>query len=145
MKYNFNQFIDDLAKASGQYALCEAVKKGYKIYCESDYDSSVDTPTDKPTGKISPEAQQMYEEFMNMQEFTFDELLDMKEIPIGVTHEWKYFFTKLKSLCEHYTKLNDIQYSPEKFATLIEVYLNEAKEGVLLMGMSSPNWAAVNP
>lgn len=34
MKYNFNQFIDDLAKASGQYALCEAVKKGYKVCCE---------------------------------------------------------------------------------------------------------------
>lgn len=37
MKYNFNQFIDDLAKASGQYALCEAIKQGYKVCCESDY------------------------------------------------------------------------------------------------------------
>lgn len=35
MKDNFNQFIDDLAKASGQYALCEAVKKGYKACCEA--------------------------------------------------------------------------------------------------------------
>lgn len=37
MKYNFNQFIDDLAKASGQYALCEAIKQGYKVCCEADY------------------------------------------------------------------------------------------------------------
>lgn len=35
MKDNFTQFIDDLAKASGQYALCEAVKKGYKVCCEA--------------------------------------------------------------------------------------------------------------
>lgn len=35
MKDNFNQFIDDLAKVSGQYALCEAVKNGYKACCEA--------------------------------------------------------------------------------------------------------------
>lgn len=35
MKDNFIQFIDDLAKVSSQFALCEAVKQGYKICCES--------------------------------------------------------------------------------------------------------------
>lgn len=35
MKCNFIQFIDNLAKASGQYALCEAVKKGYKVCYET--------------------------------------------------------------------------------------------------------------
>lgn len=35
MKDNFNRFIDKMAKASGQYALCEAIKQGYKVLCES--------------------------------------------------------------------------------------------------------------
>ena len=35
MKDIFTQFIDELAKESGQYALCEAVKQGYKVRCEA--------------------------------------------------------------------------------------------------------------
>lgn len=45
MKYNFNQFIDDLAKASGQHALCEAVKKGYKVCCEAEAEEFEYIPT----------------------------------------------------------------------------------------------------
>lgn len=36
MTDKFVHFIDNLAKESGQYALCEAIKKGYQICCESE-------------------------------------------------------------------------------------------------------------
>lgn len=35
MTDNFIHFIDEMAKTSGQYALCEAIKKGYKVCCEA--------------------------------------------------------------------------------------------------------------
>lgn len=35
MTDKFIHFIDNLAKESGQYALCEAIKKGYKVCCEA--------------------------------------------------------------------------------------------------------------
>lgn len=63
MKNKFIRFIDKMASTSGHHALCEAIKKGYKVCLESEFDidddedeSEYDEVEQWCDGRVHPEA-----------------------------------------------------------------------------------------
>lgn len=129
MKYNFNQFIDDLAKASGQYALCEAIKNGYKVCCEA---------TSHPETEYLLEIQKYFNKPLDKYEFKnevedagllidYPDAIEAEKIAKSIASMLE---VKLKSIAgEVYPEANEGVYLvlANRNAVQIEVYVNAVK------------------